>query len=176
MQTLEAIINRKGVRSFTNRQISGEQLKKLIHAANAAPISGGGFTDSARHLTIIQDGNILRRISKAASDKNRGNDPLYGSRMLIIISAPENTYHVEQLDVGIMAQNILLTATDLGLNSIVMTSFTLAFNVEPELRSELRIPERYTPFIGVVVGYTADETEKTREYKDQNVTYIGGEL
>jgi len=41
MQTFEAIINRKGVRSFTDQQITDEQLKKLIHAANAAPISGG---------------------------------------------------------------------------------------------------------------------------------------
>jgi len=43
---------------------------------------------------------VANRISKAAS--RGGNDPLYGAKTLIVISAPENTYHVEQLDVGIM--------------------------------------------------------------------------
>lgn len=172
MQTFEAIINRKGVRSFNNQQITTDQLRKLIHAANAAPISGGGFTDSARHITVVQDEVMLTRISKAAADKKRGGDPLYGAKTLIVISAPENTYHVEQLDVGIMAQTLLLEATDLGLNSIVMTSFTQAFKEDPELHLKLSIPDKYTPFIGVVVGYTDDETAKTREYKDQNVNYI----
>ncbi|MGL5633845.1 MAG: hypothetical protein ACRDDL_02055 [Sarcina sp.] len=41
MNTLDAIIKRKGVRDFTDQQISKDQLKNLIHAANAA-ISGGG--------------------------------------------------------------------------------------------------------------------------------------
>lgn len=172
MQTFEAIINRKGVRSFNNQQITADQLRKLIHAANAAPISGGGFADSARHLTVVQDEVILTHISKAAADKKRGGDPLYGAKMLIIISAPENTYHVEQLDVGIMAQTLLLEATDLGLNSIVMTSFTQALKEDPDLYLKLSIPDKYTPFIGVVVGYTDDETVKMREYKNQNVNYI----
>ena len=170
MQTFEAIINRKGVRSFTDQQITDEQLKKLIHAANAAPISGGGFTNSARQLTIIQNEGMLNRISKAAS--RGGNDPLYGAKTLIVISAPENTYHVEQLDVGILAQTILLAATDLGLNSLVMSSFTQAFKEDTELLSTLNIPNRYTPYIGVVVGYTDDEAVKIREYRDDNVNYI----
>jgi len=172
MQTFDAIMNRKGVRSFTSQQISSEQLRKLIHAANAAPISGGGFTDSARHLTIIQNEDMLSRISKAASEKRGGSDPLYGAKTLIVISAPENAYHVEQLDVGIMAQTILLMATDLGLNSIVMTSFTQAFMEDTELLPALCLPDRYTPYIGVVVGYTDDKTVKTREYRDNNVNYI----
>lgn len=172
MQTFEAIINRKGVRSFNSQQITIEQLRKLIHAANAAPISGGGFADSTRHLTVVQDEIVLTRISKVAEDKRRGGDPLYGAKTLIIISAPENTFHAEQLDVGIMAQTLLLAATDLGLNSIVMTSFTQAFKDDPELHSMLSIPKGYTPFIGVVVGYTDDETVVTRKYKDQNVSYI----
>lgn len=170
MQTFEAIINRKGVRSFTDQQITDEQLKKLIHAANAAPISGGGFTNSARQLTIIQNEGMLNRISKAAS--RGGNDPLYGAKTLIVISAPENTYHVEQLDVGILAQTILLAATDLGLNALVMSSFTQAFKEDTELLSTLNIPNRYTPYIGVVVGYTDDEAVKIREYRDDNVNYI----
>lgn len=54
-----------GVRSFTDQQISEEQLKKLIHVANSAPISGGGFRDSARQLTVIKNTDVLKKIAEA---------------------------------------------------------------------------------------------------------------
>ncbi|GLB28471.1 hypothetical protein LAD12857_03940 [Lacrimispora amygdalina] len=172
MQTFEAIIYRKGVRSYTNQQVSDEQLKKLILAANAAPISGGGYRDSARQLTIIQNMELLNRISKTAGEMMGGGDPIYGAKTLIIISAPENSFHAEQIDVGLMAQSVLLAATDMSLNTILMTSVIAAFQANAELLSAINLPQGYHPFVGITVGYTDDDTVKTREYKDDNVNYL----
>lgn len=172
MQTFDTIITRKGVRSFTDQQISDEQLKKLIHVANASPISGGGFRDSARQLTVIKNVGFLNKISEIVGAERGGDNPLYGAKTLIIISAPENTFHAEQLDVGIMAQTILLGATDMGLNSILMTSIIHALRTDTELNTKLNIPNKYVPYVGIAIGYTDDDTVKTREYRDDNVNYI----
>lgn len=172
MQTFDSIIKRKGVRSFTNKKINKEQLEKLIHSANASPISGGGYRDSKRHITILQDEELLNLISTKASSNSGNNDPLYGAKTLFILSAPENSFHAEQLDIGIMSQAILLEATDLGLNSILMTSIIKTVKTDDMLISALNIPKNYIPFIGIVVGYTDDETIKVREFKDDNVNYI----
>ncbi|EGO8595809.1 nitroreductase family protein [Enterococcus faecalis] len=82
-----------------------------------------------------------------------GLNLLYGAKTLIVISAPENSFHAEQFDVGIMAQTILLEATDLGLNSIVMTSIIPALK-EERIISTLTLPNGYIPFIGVALGNT----------------------
>ncbi|MFC6171865.1 nitroreductase family protein [Loigolactobacillus jiayinensis] len=169
MQTFDAIIKRKGIRSFNAKQISNEQEKKLIHAANAAPISGGGFRDSARQITFVQKPELLQQISKLAGDDG---DPLYGAPTLIILSAPENSFHAEQIDIGLMAQSILLAATDLGLDTILITGIIAGLKADAKLLAALNLPQDYQPFVGIVIGYTDDTTVKTRAYRDDNVNYI----
>lgn len=63
-----------------------------------------------------------------------------------------------------MAQTILLAATDMGLNSIVMTSIISALRTDENLLATLSIPNKYVPYIGIVIGYTDDDTVKTRKY------------
>jgi len=171
METFKAIINRKGVRDFNQQPVSKAQLHQIIQAANAAPISGGGFRDSDRHLTIIQNTADLKLIASAAGGSD-GNNPLYDAPTLLVLSAPENSFHAEQLDVGLMAQNILLAATDLGLNAIVMTSIISVLRTNDQLISRLKFPDKYQPFLGVVIGHTDDDTVKTRAFRDDNVDYI----
>lgn len=71
-----------------------------------------------------------------------------------------------------MAQNILLAATDLGLNAIVMTSIISVLRTNDQLISRLKFPDKYQPFLGVVIGHTDDDTVKTRAFRDDNVDYI----
>lgn len=174
MNTLDSIIKRKSVRSFNNEQISEEQLEKLIQAAKAAPISGGGRADSARHIAVVQNVDVLKDLSDVVAKlvPIPSPNPLYGTKTLIVFSAPSNQFKAEQLDVALSAQNVSIAATGMGLNSIIMTGPVYAFNASEELKSKLNIPEGYTPYISIAVGNTDDTSVKTREFDDTNVSYI----
>lgn len=174
MNTIDAIIKRKGVRSFTDKELSKEQLKILIHAANAAAISGGGRpgTDSARQITIIQSIEILNKIETTIENTRGIANALYNARTLIILSAPHNQFHAEQFDCALSIQNIALAATELDLNSIIMTGVIRAVNSDKDLKNALNLPEGFEPLIAIAVGYTNNTDIKVREYFDSNVNYI----
>ncbi|WP_297634938.1 nitroreductase family protein [uncultured Clostridium sp.] len=174
MNTLDAIIKRKGVRNFTDEQLSKDKLKTLIHAANTAAISGGGRpdSDSARQITVVQNLDVLNSIN-ATIEKSIGlPNALYNAKTLIIVSAPKNQYGAEQLDCALAVQNIALAATDMSLNSIIMTAPLYAINMNEDLKNNLNLPEGFTPYLCICVGYTNDTSIKTREYIDTNVNYI----
>lgn len=174
MNAMDAIIKRKSIRHFTTEQIKEEELKQLIHAANAAPISGGGLadSDSARHITVIQNPTLLDTLSTAVSSIIPVPQPFYGAPTLLIVSAPQNKYQAEQLDAALALQNMSIAATSLGLNSVTMNGVIYALNATASLRQDLDIPENYSPFIALAVGYTDDPSVKERHFHDDNVSYL----
>lgn len=174
MNTLDAIVKRKGIRNFTDKQISKDQLKTLIHAANSAAISGGGRpgTDSARQITIVQSLEVINNIEKTIEGIMGLANALYNAKTFILISAPKNQFQAEQLDCALAIQNIALAATEMDLNSIIMTGPIFAINANEDLKNKLNLPEGFVPFIGIAVGYTNSTDIKVREYKDTNVNYV----
>ncbi len=174
MNTIDSIIKRKSVRQFNNTQITKEQLNKLVQAANAAPISGGGLPDSGsyRHITVIQNEKVLQAITKGTEEIIKLPNALYNAPTLIIISSRENKFNAQQLDSALVAQNVTLAATDLGLNSIIMSGVIVPINVNNELKALLNLPEGCIPYIAIAVGNTDDTSVKIREFSDLNVSYI----
>lgn len=174
MNTIDAIIKRKGIRSFTDKEISQEHLKILIHSANAAAISGGGRpgTNSARQITVIKSIEILYRIEKTIERIRGIANALYNAKTLIILSAPQNQFHAEQFDCALSIQNIALAATELDLNSIIMTGVITALNSDNDLMKSLNLPAEFEPLIAIAVGYTNNTDIKVREYFDSNVNYV----
>lgn len=174
MNTLDAIVKRKGIRNFTEEQISKDQLKTLIHAANSAAISGGGRpgTDSARQITVVQNLEVINNIEKTIEDIMGLPNALYNAKTFILISAPKNQFQAEQLDCALAIQNIALAATELDLNSIIMTGPIFAINANENIKNRLNLPEGFIPYIGISVGYTNSTDIKIREYADTNVNYV----
>jgi len=122
------------------------------------------------HITVIQNQEVLNIIAEITTNNREIKNSLYGAKTPII-SAPKNSFHAEQLDVGIMSQTILSEATDLELNSIVMTRIVPALK-EERLVNILNLPNSYIPFVGIAIGNTDDKSIKSRKYHDDNVTYI----
>lgn len=174
MNAMDTIIKRKSIRHFTTEQIKEEELKQLIHAANAAPISGGGLadSDSAWHFTVIQNPALLDILSAAVATIIPVSQPFYGAPTLLIVSAAHNKYQAEQLDAALALQNVSIAATSLGLNSVTMNGVIYALNAEAALRHDLKIPDKFSPFIALAIGYTDDPSVKERHFHDDNVSYL----
>ena len=72
MEFNKTIAARQSVRKFTEAQITNEQLKAILEAANAAPACMGQYDHL--HLTVVQKPEILVQINaafqKAVGDPN----------------------------------------------------------------------------------------------------------
>ena len=63
MEFNKTIAARQSVRKFTEAQITDEQLKAILEAANAAPACMGQYDHL--HLTVVQKPEILAQINAA---------------------------------------------------------------------------------------------------------------
>jgi nitroreductase len=162
MNTLEAIATRKSTRNYKPEQIPEEALQTILEAGYAAPAAMARY--DSLHITVVQNQTLLDRINAAASDaifKTTGvrkNTDFGGKTLLFVSSMPIHRVGTEYINVGIVMENMVLAATDLGIDSVILGGAPGAVAQDPELVKDLGIPEGYTPMLGVVFGYGAEDT------------------
>lgn len=158
MKTMEAICARKSVRSYTGERITAEELNTVLKAANAAPVGMGRYEDI--HLTVITNAELLGRIDAAGAAMFGKPDihPLYAAPMLILVSAKlptaEGMKNVTYSNAAIIAQNMALAATELGVGVCHIWGATMAVLNAPDILKELSLPDGFTPCCAVTLGKT----------------------
>ena len=161
MNTLEAIAKRKSTRAFTSEQISEDALQAILKAGCAAPVAMAQY--EALHITVVQNNGLLRKILQNAADvafqqtgKRKNMD--YGEQTMIIVSsAPPLRPGMEFVNAGCIIENMVLAATDLGIESVVLAGAPSALVLNMPLQKKLGIPEGYKPLLGASFGYGAQE-------------------
>ncbi|MDR0911661.1 MAG: nitroreductase family protein [Methanobrevibacter sp.] len=181
MSIFEVIEKRKSIRSYLDEAIDSDDLKKIVETGKKAP-QAGEF-----QITVIENKELITKINDLALEgmKNSGNDflmeranipgyqPLYGTPVLVILSAPEEGYG--QINTALAAENIILSATELGYGTVYLITPTLAFlgDEKKELLKELNIPEGYVPINGIAIGKQgADDIPTPPAEEIDNINYI----
>lgn len=182
MNVFEVIANRKSVRSYKAEQISDEALTKIIDAGQWPPNAG------PYQISVLQNSDFVKKLNDLTADgmRNSGNEflmsrialpgyqPLYGAPTVILLSAPANVPY-SAMNTALAAENMILAATGLGLGSCFLFTPTLAFAGDRtgELAKEAGIPEDYTVYCAVIIGYPAGKafSAPTREKKG-SVNYV----
>jgi nitroreductase len=171
METLKAIAKRKSTRGFADRQIPGEALETILDAGCAAPVGMRAY--DSMHITVAQDAALIKRISDAASKAGPrpGADIYYGAPTVIIISAktPPAAPGIEQANAACIAENMLLAATDLGIDNIYILGTLFAFQQEPDLLKAAGIPDGFAPAASVALGYAAQPSTEERDITKRGI-------
>jgi nitroreductase len=142
MDMLETIMKRKSVRSFSEKPVSAESVKKLLEAGRLAP---SGSNRQPWRFVVVQDSKRIKLV-KMFSEGLSGNPTL-----LIAIcaeAAEPDTY----LDIGIATENIMLEAVELGLGSCAIGSFS-----EEPVKRLLGIPMEVPLILLLSIGYPDKE-------------------
>ncbi len=157
METLKAINSRKSVRSYTGI-LTDEELQTVLKAAQESPIGGAAY--DTMHMTVIQNKDLLHEIDRNCAEffGDLSRRPLYGAPCLILMSTnvPE-VGNVQYSNAAMMVENMMLTATDIGLGSCAIWGAVAALNTNQELVAKLNLPEGYTVCCGIIVGETEEK-------------------
>lgn len=147
--------SRKSIRSFTGEPVCKDALKKILHAANAAPVGLGKY-DSV-HLTVVQNKALLDALEKATAIAFHANDRsfLYNAPQLIIVSSTAED-NVGCSNAAIIAHNMALAAVDAGVGVCHIWGCIMALKQDPALIGALGIPEGFAPCCTVAIGKTEE--------------------
>ena len=175
MNVYEAVKKRRSIRRFKNKAVPFAALEKCIDAARLAP---SGRNQQVCEYVVINDAKVLPGIfehiggsAKLPPDKG-GPRPEQAPQAYTIVlinktlEADANKRRVTLVDVGLAAENIMLTALEQGLGCCPI----LMFN-EVDIKMLLEIPDTHDIALVITMGYP-DESPVTEEVKDNTNIYV----
>lgn len=179
MKVLDAIKNRYSCRSFTGEKVDIKNLMVLAQCGLHAP---SGMNKQPWKIIVLNKKEVIDEMDdyvmnqlKNQEDKSsynrmmdRGGKVYYNASSAIIIAIEEG----KQLDCGIVAENIALAATSLGLGNCICGMLRVA--LENKEYHDLLIPEGYVFGTSILLGHT-DTTPTPHEIDHDKITYIGDE-
>lgn len=166
---LEVIHARKSVRSYTDRQVSREQVDTLIRAGMAAP--------TARNVqpwffVAVDDRALLDSLAAALPYAK-----MLSNASVAIVVCGDTIKAVEgktlgywQQDCSAATQNVLLAAEAIGLGAVwtgVYPNVERAFAVS----RILKLPEHIKPLAVIPVGYPGGNEQPKDKWKPENMRW-----
>ncbi|MDR1182027.1 MAG: nitroreductase [Bacteroidales bacterium] len=185
-ETIQAIMNRYSCRAFTEKMPPDEDLQIIAKAALAAP---SGVNRQPWRIIVVKNKSLIKemddegmKILAAMSDKSlyerikaRGGRLFYGAPCMTVIPITQSVpAGAEMFDCSIVAENIALAATSMGINSLICGLAVLPFAGEKgvEFRNRLGFPEGYEMGLAVLLGYAAEQGGKPHELDLCKVSFV----
>ncbi len=161
MNTLDAIKARHSTRGFSGRQISDADLEAILFAGGQAAVGGADF--KSMKLYAVQDPALLKDIDESSAKRRPGSHPLYGAPTLVVLASKESILPgIEYTNAGCVIQNMMVAATDLGIDSIYLWMSMFGINENPELVQRLGFPEGFSCVGTMALGYAAKDFPKLK--------------
>jgi len=157
MTVYEAILKRRSIRRFKNKAVPYEALEKCIDAGRLAP---SGRNQQVCEYIVINDARVLPGIfeniggSAKMPPEKGGPAPTQTPKAYTLVLANKtlegdaNRRRITLYDVGMAAENIILTALEQGIGACPI----LMFN-EKDLKLILEIPDEYDIVLVIAMGY-----------------------
>ncbi len=175
MKVYEATLKRRSIRRFKNKAVPDGALEKCIDAARLAP---SGRNQQLCEYIVINDAKVLPGIfehiggsAKLPPDKG-GPRPDQAPKAYTIVlinktlEGDANRRRVTLIDVGLAAENLMLTALEQGIGACPI----LMFN-EKDIKLLLDIPDSYDIALVIAMGYP-DESPVAEAAKDSLNIYM----
>jgi nitroreductase len=168
---LQAISDRRSIRSYKDEKVTKEQLDTLLKAAVESPSARNA---QPWHFSITQNPAILNEINAEVSknlDKDVG-DIFHGAKTAIFISCDAGS-RWGRLDCGIAAQSIALAAHATGLGSVILGMPEAAFTGPKGdyFNKLLTFPQGHSFAVALAVGVPAGSKEAHPLEKDR-ITFV----
>lgn len=164
------ILQRKSVRSYTNRPVTKSQLDTLVRAAMAAPT---GRDMRPWKFIIINDHAAMKKLA----EKLPYAKMLAEAQAAIVVCGDLSILDKEgkpstnwMFDCSAATENLLLQAEAMGLGAV----WTAAYPYEDRLAAvneALQLPKHIVPLNVVPIGYPKGDTQPKDKYDVNNVHY-----
>ncbi len=164
---LEAILKRRSVRSYLDKDVEEEKLMEVLEAGRLAP---SACNIQPWKFVIVKDKSIRSKMVKACANQSFvGNAPVLIVGCIVSKGYPMGGWYDSNiLDIGIALDHMTLQAAHLGLG----TCWIGAFN-EKEVKELLGIPKEVRVAAILTLGYpkSGNVFEKDRKLLNEIVSF-----
>ncbi|GBF34933.1 nitroreductase [Desulfocucumis palustris] len=183
MKLEEAIRKRRSVRKYKAARLTVQTVRELLELAACAPSASNGqpwvfvvvedrdylqsLSDRAKTfwLEYMQDAPAMKRYRKVLSSPEF--NVFYNAPVLVLIYGDSNV-RTFICDCSLAAQNLMLAAWDRGIGSCWI-GFADHIANTPEVKAELKVPEKYELVAPIILGYPDGACERRGVRKEVQV-------
>lgn len=167
MKTIEAIMSRRSIRTWTTEPVAQEKRKIILEAAMNAPSAA-----DARpwHFVTMDDPAVIKQFTNLG-----GTEMLAESTFMVLVCGEvgEEVYPgFWPQDCSCAAQNMQLAAHDSGIGCVWIAIYPLEERVEA-CRRILHIPDEITPFALLAMGVPNEAPAPEYRYDEQRLHHNG---
>ena len=168
MEVKDALLKRRSIRKYLDKEVSDEIIEELLHAAMSGP---SACNRRPWIFYVIKDQDKLNELRKASRFSNM-NAPL----AIVVVGDLSRSLPLQLKDFWIQdcsaaTENILLRATYLGLGSLWCGIYPQKRPVE-RVKKILGITNSDIPLNIIYIGYGDEEKESRDQYEKNRVKVI----
>lgn len=171
MEAMKNLLERRSVRSYSQRQVDEKLLDQVLEAGLYA---ASGMNSQVSVMVAVTDRETRDQLSRMnAAVMGAQNDPFYGAPCVIVVLAdPERYTWVE--DASLVMGNLMNAAHALGLGSCWIHRAQQMFDSEEgkELLKKWGLPETLRGVGNCILGYP-EETPAPKPRKEGRIVKIG---
>jgi nitroreductase len=178
-ETLKTIYERRAVRVYQDKPVPNDLIEQLLDAGRMAP---SAINKQPWRFYVVTNKELIKLFSDEIGKVAAGHYHLafasgllkmvdaifHGAPVVVFITAPKDSDWAP-LDIGMCAQNIMLAAKSLGLDTCPVGMGK--FIEETKSFSKLKVSDKEKVLLSITIGYGKKSPDiHTRNKK--NVTYI----
>ena len=188
---MDIIKARHSIRKYTEKQISREDLEKILEAGNYAPNAGGGQRSMMVAIHNKELATYVGKLNMAHFDRTRlmGSyvskeqpsviddatikNGFYDAPTVICVFCQDN-FLFKTADAFCIMENMILQATELGIASCIISRGYETFDSEEgrKLMNEWDVPEGYACQGFVILGYIDGEQPKSKPRRTGRIKIV----
>lgn len=164
MEALKAILGRRSIRVYTNKDVSEDFVRQLLEAAMSAPSAGN---EQPWHFVVIKD----RKVLDAVPSIHPYSAMLRRASVAILVCGDQTLEKYKGFwvqDCSAATQNMLIAAHALGLGAVWLGFYPVEERVAG-IKKMLGIPDHVVPLGMVSIGWPAEEKPPARRYREERV-------
>ena len=164
METIQAIMTRRSIRSYEQRPVERDRIEILLRAAMQAP---SGHDRQPWHFVVITE----RALLSAITEFHPYAKMLRKAPSAILVCGDtgiEESVEYINTDCSAATQNLLLAAHAMGIGAVWLGIYPRTERVEG-MRGLLGLPSRIVPVALVALGYPEEQKEATDRYRSERV-------
>ncbi|MFP4028010.1 MAG: nitroreductase family protein [Candidatus Brocadiia bacterium] len=168
MNVIDAICERRSVRSYEDREVEEEKLEQVLDAGRRAPSANNRQNWK---FIVVRDADLRAKLVEAANGQK-----FVGQAPVVIAACATSTDHVMScghpdylVNLAIAIDHMTLAACELGLGSCWIGAFD-----QQKVTDLLNIPDEASVVELLPLGYPAVEPgQKSRKSLEEVVSYDG---
>ncbi len=173
---IDNIMARRSIRKYQDKTVDRQILTKIMECGINAP---NGQNKQSWEVRVVDKPEVMAQIkdimAKANPDKEAEKiTGCFRNAPVMVFIARDKGYDFSAYDCGLMAQNIMLSATSLGIGSICLGSPVRIINDNPQcapVLEKLNFSEGYELCLCVGLGY-ADEAPEAKPRDMGKVKFV----